>query len=73
MLSEEAANTNCIVFDLTQWVLEPTIYHIQGMLTNHYTTGVKKYPSPGLVISTFGLAEIINCMPDGLVKIYIGY
>jgi hypothetical protein len=28
---------------------------------------------PGLVISTFGLAEIISCMPDGLVKIYIGY
>jgi hypothetical protein len=27
----------------------------------------------GLVISTFGLAEIISCMPDGLVKIYIGY
>jgi hypothetical protein len=26
-----------------------------------------------LVISTFGLAEIISCMPDGLVKIYIGY
>jgi hypothetical protein len=28
---------------------------------------------PGLVISTFGLAEIISCMPHGLVKIYIGY
>jgi hypothetical protein len=28
---------------------------------------------PGLVISTFGLAEIICCMPDGLVKKYIGY
>jgi hypothetical protein len=28
---------------------------------------------PGLVISTFGLAEIISCMPDALVKIYIGY
>ena len=28
---------------------------------------------PGLVISTFGLAEIISCIPDGLVKIYIGY
>jgi hypothetical protein len=25
----------------------------------------------GLVISTFGLAEIISCMPDGLVKKYI--
>jgi hypothetical protein len=28
---------------------------------------------PGLVISTFGLAEIISCMPNGLVKKYIGY
>ena len=28
---------------------------------------------PGLVISTFGLAEINSCMPNGLVKIYIGY
>ena len=28
---------------------------------------------PGLVISTFGLGEIISCMPDGLVKKYIGY
>ena len=28
---------------------------------------------PGLVIFTFGLAEIISCMPNGLVKIYIGY
>ena len=27
----------------------------------------------GVVISTFGLAEIISCMPDGLVKIYIEY
>jgi len=26
---------------------------------------------PGLVISTFGLAEIISCMPDRLVKKYI--
>jgi hypothetical protein len=39
----------------------------------HYMAGVNKSPSPGLVISTFGLAEIISCMPDGLVKIYIGY
>ena len=38
-------------------------------------TGVKQStsPTPGLVISTFGLADIISCMPDGLVKIYIGY
>jgi hypothetical protein len=36
-------------------------------------TGVKKSTSPGLVISTFGLAKIISCMPDGLVKKYIGY
>jgi hypothetical protein len=27
----------------------------------------------GLVISTFGLAEIINCIPNGLVNKYIGY
>jgi hypothetical protein len=30
-----------------------------------------KYPlvrRSGLVISTFGLAEIITCMPDGLIK-----
>jgi hypothetical protein len=27
---------------------------------------------PGLVISTFGLAEIISCMADGLVKKHIG-
>ena len=30
-----------------------------------------KYPlarRPGLVISTFGLAEIITCMPDRLIK-----
>ena len=30
-----------------------------------------KYPlarCPGLVISTFGLAEIITCMPDRLIK-----
>jgi hypothetical protein len=33
-------------------------------------SGVKKSTSPGLVISTFGLAEIISCMPDGLVKKY---
>jgi hypothetical protein len=33
-------------------------------------TAIKR---PGLVISTFGLAEIISCMPDGLVKKYIGY
>ena len=40
---------------------------------DHVVSGVKKSPSPTLVISTFGLAEIISCMPDGLVKIYIGY
>ena len=38
-----------------------------------YPSGVKKSTSPGLVISTFGLAEIISSMPDGLVKKYIGY
>jgi hypothetical protein len=32
--------------------------------------GVKNSTSPGLIISTFGLAEIIDCIPDGLVKKY---
>jgi hypothetical protein len=43
------------------------IWHDKQGLTNPLAR------RPGLVISTFGLAEIISCMPDGLVKIYIGY
>ena len=37
---------------------------------NKYKQGLKNPLArrPGLVISTFGLAEIISCMPDGLVK-----
>jgi hypothetical protein len=38
MLSEEATNTNFIVFGLTQPVLEPTIYRTQGEHDNHYAT-----------------------------------
>ena len=36
--------------------------------TMYIAAGVKKSTSPTLVISTFGLAEIISCIPDGLVK-----
>ena len=37
VLSGEAANTNFIVFGLTQPGLEPTIYHTRGMHANRYT------------------------------------
>jgi hypothetical protein len=40
LLSGEAANTNFIVFCLTQPGHEPTIYCTQGEHANHYTTGV---------------------------------
>ena len=43
------------------------------LFNEKWPTGVNKSPSPTPVISTFGLDEIISCMPDGLVKIYIGY
>jgi hypothetical protein len=38
VLSEEATNTNFIVFRLAQTGLEPTIYHTQGEHANHYAT-----------------------------------
>ena len=37
MLSEEATNTNFIVFGLTRPGLEPTIYLSQDEYANHYT------------------------------------
>jgi hypothetical protein len=37
MLSEEATNTNFIVFGLIRG-FEPTIYRIRGEHANHYTT-----------------------------------
>ena len=40
VLRGAATNTNFIVFGLTRWVLEPTIYHTQGGHANHYTTDV---------------------------------
>jgi len=38
VLSEEATNTNFIVFGLTRSRHESTIYHTRGEHTNHYTT-----------------------------------
>jgi hypothetical protein len=38
MLSKEAANTNIIVFGLTQQGMEPTIFRTQGKQANHYYT-----------------------------------
>jgi hypothetical protein len=40
MISEEAANTNCVAFDLTQQGFEPIIYSPWGKNTNHCTTNV---------------------------------
>ena len=38
MLSEEATNTNFIVFGLTRPGLEPTLYRTRGEHANHYAT-----------------------------------
>jgi hypothetical protein len=38
MFSEEATNTNFLVFGFTRPWLEPTIYRIRGEHDNHYTT-----------------------------------
>jgi hypothetical protein len=38
VLSEEATNTNFLVFDLTRPWLKSKIYHTRGEHTNHYTT-----------------------------------
>jgi hypothetical protein len=38
MFSEEATNTNFIVFGLTRLGLDPTIYHTRGEHANYYTT-----------------------------------
>ena len=38
MLSEEATNTNFIVFGLARTGLDPTIYRIRGEHANHYAS-----------------------------------
>jgi hypothetical protein len=44
MLSGKATNTNFIVFGLTRWGLELTIYRTLSEYANHYTIDVaKKY------------------------------
>jgi hypothetical protein len=43
MLSEEAANTNFIVFGLTRSMLKSTIYHTRGEHADHYTTDAVGY------------------------------
>jgi hypothetical protein len=42
VLSEEATNTNCIVFGLIRSGLEHTIYHTRGEHANYYTTDAAK-------------------------------
>jgi hypothetical protein len=48
MLSGESANTNFIVFGLTQPELKLTIYCILGEHVNHYTTEVALGKHPDL-------------------------
>jgi hypothetical protein len=50
MLSGEAANTNLIVFGLTESGLESTIYCTQDEHVNHYTTDAVKIVS--IIITT---------------------
>ena len=38
VLSEEATNTNFIVFGLTRSGIDPTVYHTLGEHANYYTT-----------------------------------
>ena len=38
MFSEEAKNTNFIIFGLTRFGIEPKIYHTWGEHANHNTT-----------------------------------
>ena len=38
MLSEEATNTNFVVFGVTSLRIEPAIYYTWGEQANHYTT-----------------------------------
>jgi hypothetical protein len=53
----------------------PSFSIVESIYRSHTNQGLTNPLArrPGLVISTFGLAEIISCMPDRLVKIYIGY
>ena len=59
------------IWDRLIWCNRPDWYLVMTLVEEitPYWQGLKN----PLVISTFGLAEIISCMPDGLVKIYIGY
>ena len=67
------SKTSCMSVSIWNEKTNPNINNNTPQTTQIVVSGVNKSPSPTLVISTFGLAEIISCMPDGLVKIYIGY
>ena len=55
MLSEEATNTNFIVFRFIWSGLEPKIYHIRGVHTNYYTTNAVRQV---LLISHFDYMKL---------------
>jgi hypothetical protein len=77
-LNQSIQSISAYLFCFINW--RAVNYHISPRHANspewlvlRLKSRVKKSPSPTLVISTFGLAETISCMPDGLVTVYIGY
>ena len=66
MHSEEATNTNFIVFGLTRPGLEPTIYRTRGERTNHYATNeVTNYmqftlTSTNILYKAFQIFELVK-------------
>ena len=57
MLSEEATNTNFIVFDLIRTGLNPTIYHIRGEHANHYATNEIVMDSLNILICVLNIID----------------
>jgi hypothetical protein len=60
MLSEEATNTNFIVFGLTRSGLEPTIYHTRFEHANNYTTDTVIYSVYKLGVYISKIKKTIN-------------
>jgi biotin synthase-like enzyme len=58
-LSEKLQNTSFIVLSLTRPGLEPTIYHIRGEQTNHYTTNA--VPVTSKIKITTKIELPVNC------------
>ena len=53
LLNREAANTNYIVFGMTQPGLKPMIYHTRGEHVNHYIISVVVWVGVDVHVGTF--------------------